>query len=330
MSEPGRQRDAAPIAARSVDGMTTSFRVRERRKRAAWIAFLIVPPMVVMLVFVVWPLLLALSSAFYRWEGMAQGEFIGLRNFRDVLFGEHFAALTWRAFRHNLFVFVALFVVQNTAGFLLAWLIYREPYGYRFHRVAIFMPVILSTVLVGFLWKLFLDPNFGLVNQLLEMIGLGQLRQPWLGQETTALPALVLANAWHWIGFPALVYLAGMQRIPREILEAAKLDGCNGWQMLTRVVWPLVTPSTTITLTLLFIGAFNWFELPYIMAGLDGSPYGSTDVLGLYFYRTAFGNQTAGLQDFGHGNALAVLMFMFIAVVATVITQYLRRREVAL
>ena len=112
--------------------------------------------------------------------------------------------------------------------------------------------------------------------------------------------------------------------------EAAKLDGCNGWQMLTRVVWPLVTPSTTITLTLLFIGAFNWFELPYIMAGLDGSPYGSTDVLGLYFYRTAFGNQSAGIQDFGHGNALAVLMFMFIAVVATVITQYLRKREIAL
>jgi raffinose/stachyose/melibiose transport system permease protein len=310
--------------------MKTDYRNRERRKRAAWIAFLIVPPLAMMLTFVVWPLLSALSAAFFRWDGMAQGEFIGLKNFADVLFGDHFAAVTWRAFRHNLFVFFALFVVQNSVGFLLAWFIYREPFGFRFHRIAIFMPVILSTVLVGFLWKLFLDPNFGLINQLLDMIGLGSLRQPWLGQETTALPALVLANAWHWVGFPALVYLAGMQRIPREILEAAKLDGCNGWQMLTRVVWPLVTPSTTITLTLLFIGAFNWFELPYIMAGLDGSPYGSTDVLGLYFYRTAFGNQSAGIQDFGHGNALAVLMFLFIAAVATVITQYLRKREIAL
>lgn len=310
--------------------MTISHRNRERRRRAAWIAFLIAPALATMLLFVVWPLLTALSSAFYRWDGMARGAFVGFANFRDVLVGDHFAALTWRAFGHNLFVFAALFVVQNTAGFLLAWLIYREPFGYRFHRIAIFLPVILSTVLVGFLWKLFLDPNFGLVNQLLEMTGLGALRQPWLGQESTALPALILANAWHWVGFPALVYLAGMQRIPREILEAAKLDGCTGWQMLTRVVWPLVVPSTTITLTLLFIGAFNWFELPYIMAGLDGSPYGSTDVLGLYFYRTAFGNQAGGIQDFGHGNALAVLMFLFIAAVATVITQYLRKREIAL
>jgi raffinose/stachyose/melibiose transport system permease protein len=270
-----------------------------------------------------------LSAAFFRWHGLARGEFVGLANFADVLFGEHYARMTWRAFLHNIYVLVSLFFVQNMAGFLLAWLIYREPFGFRLHRVAVFLPVILSTALVGFMWKLFLDPNFGVVNYTLDLIGLGFLQRPWLGQETTALPALILANAWHWVGFPTLVYLAGMQRIPRELLESAKLDGCDGWHMLTRIVWPLVAPSTTVTFTLLFIGAFNWFELPYIMAGLDGSPYGSTDVLGLYFYRTAFGNQSAGVQDFGHGNALAALMFIFIAAVATVITLQLRKREIA-
>src|SRR5690606_10010900 len=295
-------------------------RASQARKRAAWIAFLIVPPLAVMATFVIWPIISALSAAFYDWRGLARGEFVGLRNFVDVLAGPRFSEVTWRAFGHNLYVFFALLIVQNGAGFLLGWLIYKEPFGFRFHRATVFLPVILSTVIVGFLWKLFLDPNFGLVNQALINLGAGSLARPWLGQEETALNALILVNAWHWVGFPTLVYLAGMQRIPRELIESARLDGTSEWQLLTRIVWPLVAPSTTVTFTLLFIGAFNWFELPYVMAGLDGSPYGSTDVLGLYFYRTAFGNQSAGVQDFGHGNALAVLMFLFIAAVATVTT----------
>ena len=95
-----------------------------------------------------------------------------------------------------------------------------------------------------------------------------------------------------------------------------------------RIIWPLVAPATTIAVILMFIGSFNWFELPYIMTGLDGSPGGATDVLGLYFYRTAFGSPTSGLQDFGRGSALAVLMFAFIIVVATWWTRMLRRREI--
>jgi raffinose/stachyose/melibiose transport system permease protein len=100
------------------------------------------------------------------------------------------------------------------------------------------------------------------------------------------------------------------------------------WVKITKIVWPLVAPSATVVFVLLFVGAFNWFELPYIMAGLDGSPYGSTDVLGLYFYRTAFGNLSGGSQDFGLGSALAVLIFLFIAVIASVVTVRLRAREI--
>jgi raffinose/stachyose/melibiose transport system permease protein len=154
------------------------------------------------------------------------------------------------------------------------------------------------------------------------------LAKPWLGDSSTALGALILANAWHFVGFPALVYLAGMQRIPLEIIEAARLDGTNEWQLLRNIVWPLVAPSTTILFTLLFIGAFNWFEIPYVMVGLDGSPFGSTDVLGLVFYRTAFGNQSASIQNFGMGSALATLLFLFIVVFASMLTLWLRRREI--
>lgn len=116
-----------------------------------------------------------------------------------------------------------------------------------------------------------------------------------------------------------------MRRIQKETLEAARIDGATDTVLLTRIIWPLVAPATTIIFTLTFIGSFNWFELPYVMSRLNGSPGGATDMLGLYFYRTAFGNTTSGLQDFGRGSALAVLMFAFIATVSAVSLRFLRR-----
>jgi raffinose/stachyose/melibiose transport system permease protein len=297
-------------------------------KRRLWVAFLVVPAIVFMSLFVVYPILSAFAYAFYDWQGLARGEFVGLKNFREVLFGPTMAPVVWNAFLHNVYALIALMIIQNGGGFVLAWLLYKEPFGFRFHRVAVFVPVVLSTIIVGFLWKLFLNPNFGVINQALYSLGLDALAKPWLGDSSTALGALILANAWHFVGFPTLVYLAGMQRIPPEIIEAARLDGTNEWQLLKNIVWPLVAPSTTILFTLLFIGAFNWFEIPYVMVGLDGSPFGTTDVLGLVFYRTAFGNQSASIQNFGLGSALATLLFLFIVVFASMLTLWLRRREI--
>jgi raffinose/stachyose/melibiose transport system permease protein len=100
--------------------------------------------------------------------------------------------------------------------------------------------------------------------------------------------------------------------------------------LIRRIIWPLIAPSVTIVCILTFIGSFNWFEIPYVMAGLTGSPGGSTDVLGLYFYRTAFGSVTSGIQDFGQGSALAVLMFLFVAGFSFIALRYLRSREIQL
>lgn len=296
--------------------------------RRFWIAALLAPALLLVSAFVILPLASAFLYSLYSWNGLARGPFSGLENFRLVLTQEPFASWTYRALLHNAVVFVALMAVQNGAAFLLAFLLLKALPGHRFHRVAIFLPVVLSSVIVGAMWKLFLNPIFGLVNQALVTLGFASLAQPWLGQPSTALGSLVLVNAWHWLGFPALVYLAGMQRISRESLEAARLDGASDWQMMTRIVWPLVAPATTVVVILTFIGSFNWFEIPYVMTGLDGSPGSTTDVLGLYFCRTAFGNPTAGLQDFGRASALAVLMFIGIAAVSVVWTRALRRREI--
>ena len=298
------------------------------RRRSLWIFFLLLPALTVMTLFVVWPLLSALRFAFYDFNGLLPSHFIGLENFRKVLFEEPYRDWTYNAFWHNVIVFVALMVFENGIAFLIAFALLKGLPGHRFHQVIIFVPVVLSSVIVGFLWKLFLHPLFGLVNGALALI---HIQGPaWLGSENTALGSIIFANIWHWLGFPTLVLLAGMQRISAEVIEAARLDGAGDYVLLRRIIWPLIAPSVTIVCILTFIGSFNWFEIPYVMAGLTGSPGGSTDVLGLYFYRTAFGSVTSGIQDFGQGSALAVLMFIFVAGFSFVALRFLRRREIQL
>jgi raffinose/stachyose/melibiose transport system permease protein len=300
----------------------------QRWRRRAWIGLLLAPGLAVMTLFVVLPLVSAFLDAFRGFNGAAAGPFVGLANFRAVLFDPAFAPVTYRALWHNVVVFVALMIVQNGLAYLIAFALLKSLPGHRVHQVIVFLPVVLSAVIVGFLWKLFLNPLFGLVNVGLAAIGLADWAHPWLGDPATALPSMILVNAWHWVGFPALIFLAGMQRIPREVMEAARIDGAGDLVLLRRVIWPLVAPATTVIVILTFIGAFNWFELPYVMAGVDGSPGGATDVLGLYFYRTAFGAATSGVQDFGRGSALAVLMFVVIGAVSAVALRALRRREI--
>ena len=232
-----------------------------------WIALLIAPAAAVMIVFVVLPIATALAYSLYSWNGSARAGFIGFENFHTVLFTQPYAGWTLRAFWHNVIVFVSLMLVQNGTAFFIAYGLLKTLPGHRFHQVAVFLPVILSTVIIGALWKLLLNPIFGLVNTGLTAIGLGAYAQPWLGQESTALGSLIYVNAWHWVGFPALLFLAGMQRIPKEVLEAARLDGAGDGVLMRRIIWPLVAPATTIAVVLMFIGSFNWFELPYVMTG---------------------------------------------------------------
>lgn len=305
-------------------------RLSPRAGRTLWLATLLVPPAVFFLVFEIIPMISALIYSFYRWEGIGRVGFAGFDNFRRVLFEQPFSGWTFNAFWNNVVVFVTLMVVQNGVALFLAILLGANPRGTRFYQVVFFLPVTLALVLVGFQWKLFLNPLIGLVNQILGAVGLGALAQPWLGQESTALLSIIFVNAWRWLGFPIIVFLAAIRSIPQDYFEAARLDGANEWHVARHVTWPLIAPAVTIIVILTFIGSFNWFDLPYVMAGLDGPPGRSTDVLALYFYRTAFGEVSGGLQDFGRGSALAVLLFLFVLVVAVIWTRILRKREVEL
>ncbi len=301
---------------------------RRDRNRILWLAFLLIPPASILFIFVFLPMASALWYSVYDWNGLVRGDFVGLENFRDVLFDPNRNWFLFNAFKNNVIVFVSIMIVQNGLALVIALLLAREPKGGRFYQVVFFLPVILSTVIIGFQWKMFLNPVFGLVNKGLTAIGLSDWALPWLGLPETALPSLLLVNVWAWIGFPALVFLAAIHRIPKDFIEAARLDGASEWRIARDIIWPLMAPAVTIIVVLTFIGSFNWFELPFIMSGLEGSPAYSTDMLGLLFYRTAFGSISGGGTGFGAGSALAVLIFLFIFTVSIIATKILTAREV--
>jgi len=234
------------------------------------------------------------------------------------------------ALRHNTLVFIAVMLLQTSLGLLVAYALFKVIRGRRLYRTIVFLPVIFSLVIVGYMWQTLLDPYYGPINQVLMKVGLTEWALPWLGDTRTALPTLVFINLWRWVGFPAIVFLAGLNAISQEFIEAARIDGASEGQIFRRILFPLLAPSLTIITVLTFIGAFEWFDLPFVLGGSNGSPAGATDTLALMFYRLSFGSVDSGANNVGVGSALGVVIFTIVGLGAALGSNLLRRREVEL
>jgi raffinose/stachyose/melibiose transport system permease protein len=260
----------------------------------------------------------------FEFSGLVRGEFVGLQNFRELFTRFPINEQLPRAFMHNVFFFIGTMAIQNTLGLMFAVLLHRPRFGKRFFRTVYTLPYLISPIVVGYLWRLMLNPLFGPVNSTLRDIGLESLAHPWLGDPSTALPTVILVNAWMWVGFPMLLFGAGLAGIDEDLREAARIDGASNWQIFTRIDLPLLTPVIGIVTVLTFIGNFNAFGIVWALGGVDGPPAGATDVLGLVFFRTAF---RGGADAFGLASALAVLMFLFIFTVSVGVQTWFRRLE---
>ncbi|MED1951082.1 carbohydrate ABC transporter permease [Brevibacillus centrosporus] len=308
---------------------TDSQSIRPKRRRSWLIHLFPLPALAIYLVFLVYPIFSAFVYSLYDWQGIKRGAFIGLKNFATLFTVEPFNEMFWNALSHNVLYFVVEMVVQNGIGFMLAFFIYRKIRGAGFLKIAYFMPRLLSVIVIGFLWKLIFNPNYGALNSVLTSVGLADWAKPWLGDPDTALMAIILVNCWFGVGFAMLIFLAGLQSIPEELIEAARLDGARGLTMLWRIILPLCMPSITIMTVFTFIQAFEAFELVYAMQGSMGEPFYSTDTLAVYFYRMAFGGSGgAGETALGLGSALAVVLFIIVASVSAISVYLMRKREV--
>lgn len=303
--------------------MSSALRREQNRTTGA----LLIPALLVIIVFTTIPALTTLSYAFFAWDGFQRGGFNGLENFQK-LFAYPYSDQLFAALKHNTIAFVVIMTFQTSLGLLFAYAMFRVKRGLRFYRVVVFLPVIFSLVVVGYLWQALLDPFYGPVNQIITAIGLPEFAKPWLGDTSTALPTLMFINLWRWVGFPAIVFLAGLNAINSEYIEAARIDGASEGQIFRKIIFPLLAPSLTIITVLTFIGAYEWFDLPFVLGGSNGSPAGSTDTLALMFYRLSFGSIDSGANNVGVGSALGVLIFTLVGLGAAFGSKMLRKREV--
>ena len=304
--------------------MAVSGLQREQRK---YIALLLTPALAVILIFTTIPAVTTLSYAFFKWTGFQRGSFAGFENFQR-LFSYPFKDQFLMALRHNVLVFIAIMIIQTSLGLLIAYALFRLKRGQRFFRTVTFLPVIFSLVVVGYMWQVLLDPYYGPINQIINGMGFESFARPWLGSMSTALPTLVFINLWRWVGFPAIIFLAGLNAINQEFIEAARIDGATDGQVFRKIMFPLLAPSMTIITILTFIGAFEWFDLPFVIGGSNGNPAGATDTLALMFYRLSFGSVDSNANEVGVGSALGVFIFVIVGFGAAIGQHYLRKREV--
>ena len=284
------------------------------RKPFPWhILVFLAPAVLVYTAIMIVPLFATLNLALFRTPDGIRS-FVGLDNFRTLFADPRWSAPFWNALGNNAWFFVIHMLVQNPIGVALAALLSSPRLrGAAFYRTAIFIPTILSFVIVGFVWKLILSPIWGIAPAMLDAIGLKSLFAPWLGQEGTALTTLALISVWQFVGIPMMLIYAALLSIPDEVLEASEIDGITGWSQFWKIKLPLILPSIGIISILTFVGNFNAFDLIYVSQGALAGPNFATDILGTFLYRTFFGFQLQ-IGDPHMGATIATAMFFIILV----------------
>jgi raffinose/stachyose/melibiose transport system permease protein len=297
------------------------------KNRIIWVLFLL-PALVIYVLFMAIPLLSSIRLSLFTGEGIVPKTFVGLTNFETLLKNPIWSGRLSNALQNTFILFLIHMGVQNTLGLLFAVLLTNKIRAFNFFRTVIFLPATLSVLVIGFLWKLILNPQWGAVPLVLTKIGLESWVHPWLGDPRYALIVISLVSCWQWVGLPTMMYLAALFSIPEELVEASKVDGASAWQSFWHIKFPLLAPIIGIVSVLTFIGNFSAFDIVYAMASARGDPAGSTDIMGSMFYRTGIGGEVlSGHMDAGMGAAIAVVIFMVLLVGVVAWLYFSRKQE---
>lgn len=299
--------------------MSTAVDTRHERKRPAQqgrfaAMWLLLPALVPILVLSVYPLLRGIYLGFTDARSGLNVEYVftGLDNYRQMLGDEMF----WSSFRIGFIWTISVTVIQFTLAMGLALLLNQRLYGRGFARVMAVVPWAMPPVVVGIMWSLIYRPDAGLLNEVLYRVGLGDLSQNWLGDFSTALPAVIVVGVWAGLPVTTVILLAGLQGVPLELQEAAAMDGASRWRRFRAITVPHLSGVIAAITTLNFIWNFNSFDLVYVLT--KGGPGGRTMLPMLFAYEEAFRYGNYGYSAaLGNVMVLIVLFFLFF---------YLRRR----
>jgi raffinose/stachyose/melibiose transport system permease protein len=288
-------------------------------RMALEVLFFVGPALTVFVVFVVWPIVRALQFSLYRWKGFGPlVDFVGLQNYVSVLTNDVFIG----AFTHNMVIVVLSILVQLPIGLAIALLLNRKMRGQGVLRTIIFVPYVLSEVIAGVVWFQLLQPQYGVVDTLLGAVGISGPEEGWLGTPDVALYTVFFVLTWKYLGLAILLFLAGLQGVPDELLEAAEIDGASWWQVQRRVTVPLLGPTLRTWGFLSMIGAIQLFDMVWILTG--GGPANATTTMATFLI-------TEGTKRYNYGIATAasVILFAVALVLALVYQFFVLRRDVS-
>jgi raffinose/stachyose/melibiose transport system permease protein len=256
--------------------------------------------------------------SFTDWDGLSPVQhWVGLDNFRAIL---HDGAAR-EAIKNTVLIAVAITIVQNAVGLLLALGLNSQIKSRHILRVALFAPAVMTPVVVAFLWQYMYSPT-GAVNRAFGAVGLHRLQQEWLGDSSLALWCVVAVIVWQFAGYSMVIFLAGLQSIPAEVTEAAAVDGAGHFRRFWYVTRPMLAPALTVNLMLSIIGGLKLFDQVWVLT--NGGPGTSTETLSTLIYKNAF-----QFGEFAYSAALALVLTVFVAVVSGAQYRILRRQEYA-
>jgi len=273
-------------------------------------------PLAFYVIFVLLPLAQSIQISTWNWNGLGEPTFIGLDNFTRALNDPLFIG----AFRNTALWLVLAVTVPTVLGLLLAVLLDRPLRGSRVYKSAFYMPITLSLVVVGQVWIWIYQPEWGLLNTVLEAVGLGELTTAWLGNPDTALISVIVAWCWQQTALSLILYLAALTTIPKDLLEAAAIDGATWWQQFRRIMVPLLRPATVVVVTLAVINTLKGFDIVFVLT--QGGPFHTSDNLAMFMYSETFFKYRVG-----YGAAIAVALFVLAIIVILIYFRQSRASE---
>jgi raffinose/stachyose/melibiose transport system permease protein len=299
-------------------GTTTQQHRRNWGKLPTIILFLI-PGVMMTLLFVIYPMVQAIHYSLYKWNGLSQlTDYVGLKNFQTLFHDPTFI----KAIENNILFAILSIVIQLPIALILALLLNGKVPGRRFFRTIFFMPFVLAPVVIGLVWDFIFNPIFGLIAGLLHQFAPHVTPPAVLADTHTVLPAIFLALCFEFIGFHFMLYTAGLQNIPPEVIEAARIDGASPLQVTRYVTLPLLGSTIRLTVLLSVIGSLQIFDVVYVLT--LGGPVNSSQTMALYQY-------VFGVQNFayGFGSAVAVVLFGLCFIFALLYQRLVMRQDLA-
>lgn len=280
--------------------------------------FFVIPALFFFVLFFWVPFAQCVYYSFTDWNGI-DANFIGVQNYTKLFRDKEVIS----SLGNTIFYTAAITVIQNVLGLAMAVLVKKNSRKNSVLRTLMFMPHVFSTLAIGYVFRFIFEPNVGSLNNILNAIHLEALSRPWLSEPFLAKCIIVLVGVWHGCGYTMVINIAGLQGISEDYYEAALLDGATKWQQFQYITFPLIAPSTTVTVMLCLIGNLKIFNQIYSVTG--GGPGFTTESIAMTIYRLGFG--TGGSRR-GYGAAMSVVMFLMILVLTVIVTTQLRKREV--